>query len=93
MMQHAADTFTAGAVLAGLWAAWLWWKASRIEIHPDEGIPGKQPSPAFAAIHAVSGAMKAWKAAGTLNSRAATWTAVSVVAQVVATVLGRLAMP
>ncbi|WP_237482566.1 hypothetical protein [Lichenibacterium dinghuense] len=93
MMQHAADAFTVAAVLAGLWAAWLWRVASGVQIEPDRQALDRVRDPAFVALIHARAARDAWERAGGLNSSAAKWTAASVGLQIIATILGRLAMP
>ncbi len=97
MIQHVADGFTIIAVLTGFVAALLWWYASKIPLDPDYSTPELiydrlPPGPGILARTLEATTANVIKASR-LNRRAATWTAVSVAAQAVATVLGRLAMP
>lgn len=65
------------ALVSGVYAAWLWWRASKvvvvpawaldIEVDPDRNIMGW-----------VVGQMTAFKRAGDLNAKAALWTAIAV---------------
>ena len=88
MLTHLADAFTAASILAGLWAAGLWWRSGRVPVQLPpglddstlEGLADRRRWDAFG---------QAARRTETLNSHAAIWTAVSVAAQAVATVLGR----
>ena len=88
MLNHLADVFTAVSVLAGLWAAWLWHLSATVPIDPGRGAQaGIQDVQDRAWMTAI---MEAVLDGGSLNSRAAIWTAMSVAAQAVATILGWL---
>ena len=83
MLTHFADAFTA---LSGLWAALQWWRSGRVEVEdpPDLDLSrlGGLADPRHKAA-----IQKAVQQTDTLNSHAAIWTAVSVAAQAVATIL------
>ena len=76
--------FAVGSVAFGLWAAWLWWRASKIEIRPYIEPTGYEPQ-AWA-----DEARRVLPLVGELNARAALWTAVAVACGAVSTALGYL---
>ena len=95
MMQHVADGSTAVAVLAGLWAAFLWWRASEVE-SPLSQWPPRSPGEdegTFMTGKLLTSMRTEAALSANLNSKAAKWTAASISIQAIATVLGRLAMP
>ena len=97
MIQHVADAFTVAAVLTGLWAAFLWWCASKLPLDPDYKTPEPtydQLPPAIGILARTIEATAANVIRGSgLNRRAALWTAASVALQTLASVFGRFVMP
>ncbi len=92
MLTHVADGFTAVSILAGLWAALLWWRSGRVGVEEPPGVDLTTLEGLADPRNKVA-LLAAADKTGTLNGHAAIWTAVSVAAQAIATILGRLAAP
>jgi hypothetical protein len=73
---------------AGLWAAYCWWKASKVEIDP--GGVEQTCDPELIQMSWTTGIMKAVGESARLNKIAALWTAVAVLLNAVSSVLGYL---
>ena len=74
------------AIVAGLYVAHLWLKASKVEIQPDKEALERTKDPAFIALAHARAAREAWEEAGKLNSQADIWTAIPVAAQALVTI-------
>lgn len=95
MLKH---VFEAISVAAGLCAAWLWWRSSRVPVpertppFPPGQVTGdphlEMLSEAFATTQNLSNVSQAVRETSRISSRAAALTAISVAAQAIATVLG-----
>lgn len=84
VLHCATAVCSIAGVLVGLWAAWLWWSASKIEIRPYI-----QPT-GYEAEAWVNEARPILQKVGALNARAAFWTAASVLCGAVSGAIGFL---
>jgi hypothetical protein len=75
-------------LLAGLWAARLWWRASRVEIVPTYIEHGRIEPVGGSQMDWILGTIKASNNSSRLNARAAIWTAVAIVLSTAASVVG-----
>jgi hypothetical protein len=81
------------ALVAGIAAAWFWWKSSGVEIKPiwpeGEGATVVEPGDSDASRDGIiGGQIDAYVRVGTLNSTAAKLTAISVFFSALASILG-----
>lgn len=98
MLTALAGLLTLASSLAGLWAARLWWRASRLPI-PERMppfVPGRSTGDphlemlgeAFATAEAVRELSEALRDGARLNALAALWTGIAVVTGVAASAAG-----
>ena len=71
----------------GLRAAWLWYRASKVQ--PDPNWP-KEPDPTLSQMNWTSAVLTAMQVSASLNTKAAFWTAISVILGAAATIAVRL---
>lgn len=82
---------------AGMWAAWLWWRSSRVRANPEwvrdyrTGLPMQPVDPTLTQMSWFDALLRASEEAAALNARAALWTAITVVVGLVAGLTGWLA--
>jgi hypothetical protein len=87
-LRIASYTFVCvvAGLAAGLWAAYCWWKASKVEIDP--GGVTETCDPELMQMYWTTGIMKAVGDSARLNKTAALWTAVAVLLTAASSVLG-----
>jgi hypothetical protein len=84
------------AFATGLRAAWLWYRASKVQPDPNwpqelvAGLPLEPTEPTFTEIGWTSAVLTSMQVSASLNAKAAFWTAVSVVLAAVSAIAARL---
>jgi hypothetical protein len=84
------------AFATGLRAAWLWYRASKVQPDPNwpqepvAGLPLEPAEPTFTEIGWTSAVLTSMQVSASLNAKAAFWTAVSVVLAAASAIAARL---
>jgi hypothetical protein len=93
-MKCAGIVLACGALITGLIAAWYWYQSSRVEIVP---VWPKGPEGLFEPVETedaqggwIAGTLMAYSKSGELNSKAALWTAGSVLLAALSSILSAL---
>jgi len=74
------------AFFAGMIAAWYWFRSTRISIHPSKG-KTESGQTTFVMMKWIDSVMETSSSVSELNARAAGWTAISVFASGLSTLL------
>jgi len=90
-MKFAGIATAVAALISGLIAAWYWYRSSKVQIEPmwPQGSMGLvEPGDAEASQGGwIGGTLMAFSVSADLNSKAALWTAVSVVLAAISSIL------
>ena len=92
-MKVALLAVALAAAWTGAWAAWLWYKASRVNVIPLWAVNGRMEpvDPQQATSEWIVAFLQTGQKASDLNRRAALWTAISVFLSGATTVAGMFA--
>ncbi len=80
----------------GLRAAWLWYRASKVQPDPNwpkepvAGLPLEPAEPTFTQLGWTSAILTAMQVSASLNTKAAFWTAISVILGAASAIAARL---
>lgn len=89
-MKQASIVLAIIAFIAGLRAAYLWYRASKVHVMPfwSDGQSIEPVDPVTAAAHWNIATQKTIAKSGTLNQRGAVWTAISIAFSAASTLVG-----